>query len=314
MFPRHRSYLAVALLTCLVLAGFSVSPVPQPQRVETLVERVEKLEAEVARQGELIETLLERVQVLEGSAAGSVDTSQWIQATSSDGQVTYLYSPDWTVVPDVPNGVGFMLEDSGTLLYFGWHPGWHEVELLLQDWDLLEEYIQEGAREELGAEIELMEHGERLFAGHTAFYWDAAVTVPEILISVRGQFLLYYCGNNITCVAIVGKFGRTNVVAPQDWAMFEAFAKSVVFTNVPTVQASANLRGCPSLTCDIVGRAEQGQVLDLVGQNEDGTWFKLRSGEWISASLVDNAPENLPIVETEAGVQTWSYSPNQAGM
>ena len=45
---------------------------------------------------------------------------------------------------------------------------------------------------------------------------------------------------------------------------------------------------------------EQGQVLTVVAQDSGGDWFKLDSGLWIFAALVDNVPEDLP-VESEEG-------------
>jgi hypothetical protein len=43
-----------------------------------------------------------------------------------------------------------------------------------------------------------------------------------------------------------------------------------------------------------------GQSLDLAAINQAGDWYKLASGAWIAAFLVDYAPSGLPIEETSA--------------
>jgi hypothetical protein len=75
---------------------------------------------------------------------------------------------------------------------------------------------------------------------------------------------------------------------------------SVPTTNTTTANAVSNLRAGPGTDFAIVGSAQAGDALDVVGQNSDGTWFVLANGDWIAAFLVDNAPEDLPVVEPRA--------------
>jgi hypothetical protein len=64
--------------------------------------------------------------------------------------------------------------------------------------------------------------------------------------------------------------------------------------------AAANLRAGPGTSFDQVGRVGAGQSLDLAAINQAGDWYKLASGAWIAAFLVDYAPSGLPIEETSA--------------
>lgn len=67
----------------------------------------------------------------------------------------------------------------------------------------------------------------------------------------------------------------------------------------PTANTLANLRDAPNTTtAAIVGTAQPGQALSLVGRNAAGDWLQLESGSWIFAELVNDAPANLPVVET----------------
>jgi hypothetical protein len=68
----------------------------------------------------------------------------------------------------------------------------------------------------------------------------------------------------------------------------------------PVAAAISNLRAGPGPEHAIIGSAQVGQALDLVGQLADGSWYQLRSGEWIAAELVTNAPPGLSIVQPPA--------------
>ena len=63
----------------------------------------------------------------------------------------------------------------------------------------------------------------------------------------------------------------------------------------PTAASQANLRSGPGQQYTVVGTAAAGQVLDLTGRNADSSWYLLRDGAWISATLVKNAPRSLPV-------------------
>jgi hypothetical protein len=75
---------------------------------------------------------------------------------------------------------------------------------------------------------------------------------------------------------------------------------SVPVATGPTVNTEANLRAGPGTDFAVVGTAAAGDVLDVVGQNIDGTWLVLANGAWVAAFLVDNAPTGLPVVEPTA--------------
>ena len=60
------------------------------------------------------------------------------------------------------------------------------------------------------------------------------------------------------------------------------------------VNRNANLREGPGTNYAIVRVAARGEELQVVAQNADGTWLQLVDGAWISASLVDGVPADLP--------------------
>ena len=62
----------------------------------------------------------------------------------------------------------------------------------------------------------------------------------------------------------------------------------------------ANLRSGPGTDFGVLGAAQQGETVTLVGRNADATWFQTEAGAWIFAQLLDNAPAELPVVETPA--------------
>ncbi len=77
----------------------------------------------------------------------------------------------------------------------------------------------------------------------------------------------------------------------------------------PSVTVNANLRGGPATTFPVVGGTTAGQAITIVARNEDGTWFQVDSGGWVSAELVANPPAiaNVPVAtdaETPAAIPT----------
>ena len=67
-----------------------------------------------------------------------------------------------------------------------------------------------------------------------------------------------------------------------------------------TVLLGANLRSGPGTDFGVLGAAQQGETVTLVGRNADATWFQTEAGAWIFAQLLDTAPTDLPVVETPA--------------
>ena len=65
----------------------------------------------------------------------------------------------------------------------------------------------------------------------------------------------------------------------------------------PYANRGANLREGPGTDFAIVGGVAENDSLDLAGRNATGDWYQLSSGAWIAAFLVENAADNLPVVE-----------------
>lgn len=61
------------------------------------------------------------------------------------------------------------------------------------------------------------------------------------------------------------------------------------------VNTESNLRAGPGVEYDKIKIASEGQVVELIGTNAANDWYKLASGEWIAAFLVDNPPDDLPV-------------------
>ena len=66
------------------------------------------------------------------------------------------------------------------------------------------------------------------------------------------------------------------------------------------VSEAANLRAGPGTTYAIVGSANFGESLSLVGQSADGQWYQTGSGVWIAAFLLREPPAGLPIADAPA--------------
>lgn len=61
---------------------------------------------------------------------------------------------------------------------------------------------------------------------------------------------------------------------------------------------AANLRNGPSTNFAVQGTLPEGESIDIVARSQDGSWYQLRSGEWIAAFLVNDAPTDLAIAES----------------
>jgi uncharacterized protein YgiM (DUF1202 family) len=66
-----------------------------------------------------------------------------------------------------------------------------------------------------------------------------------------------------------------------------------------TANITANLRGGPGITFNIVGQVGLGQPIVVAGISADGAWYLLDTLQWIAVGLVDNAPAN-PLIATDA--------------
>ena len=68
-----------------------------------------------------------------------------------------------------------------------------------------------------------------------------------------------------------------------------------------TVRSSVNLRDCGNTTCDLVGKTEAGDILDVIA--EDGDWYEIRyerGTAFVAGWLTTRLPDAL--VETDASV------------
>lgn len=78
---------------------------------------------------------------------------------------------------------------------------------------------------------------------------------------------------------------------------------------VASAATDANLRVGPGTAFEVVARVSTGEVLAIVGRNEDGTWFLLDEGAWIAASLVHNAP---PLAQLQVALPASTPTPKSA--
>ncbi len=72
----------------------------------------------------------------------------------------------------------------------------------------------------------------------------------------------------------------------------------------PVTRVESNLRSGPGLDFPVVRVVPAGTPLTLVGRNEEGDWLRLEDGTWIAFILVDNVPENLPVMVPEEATAT----------
>jgi len=68
----------------------------------------------------------------------------------------------------------------------------------------------------------------------------------------------------------------------------------------PTANRKANLRSGPGTNYAVAGSAQQGQALRITGRTAAGDWYRLDSGAWIAAFLVNGVPTGLNVVEAPA--------------
>ncbi|MBK8211599.1 MAG: lamin tail domain-containing protein [Rhodospirillales bacterium] len=61
--------------------------------------------------------------------------------------------------------------------------------------------------------------------------------------------------------------------------------------------AAANLRAGPGTEFEQIGAVAVGDDLQVTGRNAAGDWYRLASGAWIAAFLVDGAPAGLAVAE-----------------
>jgi hypothetical protein len=295
-----------------LLAGFAANPSPQPQRASDIAARLTALEETVAAQADTIAGLEARVAVLEGSAPPATDDAPpaveitipaaWEQYVSSDGLVAYWADPEWELTQDEPGYLDFWAEVELAGLNFAYDFPPDMLDDLLND-DRFLEFFQDNLLGDEEFVTTLEDSGTRTFLGEDAYYWEVTVDDVEGLTG-RFVYIFYACSEKSACGISHYRFASLRRTSDDVWTLMESFATGVDFLSVGqvTVSSNANLRACPSIDCEVVGRAISGEIIEVIGQSPDGAWIKLRSGEWISASLVDGAPADLPVLETLPGV------------
>ncbi len=64
-----------------------------------------------------------------------------------------------------------------------------------------------------------------------------------------------------------------------------------------TVATQANLRAAPSLDGEIVGAAQVGDQINIIGQTADAQWYLLDNNGWIFAQLAGSPTAPVPVVD-----------------
>jgi hypothetical protein len=298
----------------LVLAaglGFAANPAPVPQRVSDLVARLEALETTTNRQAQEISDLQSRVAALEDARAADLPIQPetayarpdgWRMRQSSDGIVAYAYDPAWEISGDEPGELNFYIDDEvGLFLSWNWQDDL--LDDLREDAEFLRIFEEDLLRGEGDTRFTLQATDEIDFLGKPARYWRLH-TVGQAEYVAELLTVLYSCSTREVCSVMLIRLAGDAQSADADWEFLQTFAAQVEFltTDKPTVNANANLRRCPSVECEIVGRMVLGEIVEVVGISQDGDWYRLRSGEWIAASLVEDAPSDLPVIDADAEI------------
>ena len=60
--------------------------------------------------------------------------------------------------------------------------------------------------------------------------------------------------------------------------------------------ATANLRGGPGTSFDIVGQAPAGQPVQIAAVSADNQWYLLTNGAWVATFFIAQQPTGVPVV------------------
>lgn len=316
----HRKWLfAVLVVTCvgLLLVGFNANPSPKPQRVSDLVARIEALEEQNGAQQEALDALTARVEAIErqsGTRALMLDEDVtlprgWVQEDTSDGIVRYRHDPDWELARDEPGTIDLWLDDD-TALFFAWDWANDLVDDLYDDQEFLRIFEDDMFGSDGTIRLDTVESGEVRFMGKSAYFWEINVESADGYSS-RMLTIFYPCSDLTSCSLTYVRFDPdpdddegVDEFDQGEWNFLNTFAHGVEFLTEgkSTVTSNANLRACPSTSCEVVGHLLRGTVVEVVAISEDGQWYQLESGEWVYASLVTGAPLDLPRVREEGDI------------
>ena len=309
---QHKFRWLVGAFVVAMLVGFSANPSPQPQRVADLVARLEALEEENLAQQDVLDALSARVDALEalgGETSGILlddDVTipdDWEEDDSSDGVVRYLYDPSWELANDEPGTMDLWM-DEDTAIFFSWDWSFDLLDNLHDDEDFFRVFEGDLVWSDETIKMDVENSGPVEFMGEEAHFWEIRVESIDGYAS-RMLSIFYPCSDRTSCNITFVRFDpdpedkeRVAAFNTADWAFVHTFANGVEFLSdgKASVTANANLRACAAIDCEIVGRLVRGEIVELVAVSEDGAWFQLKSGEWISSALVFGAPVDLPVI------------------
>jgi len=293
------SGIAVAFICGLLMAtvvGFAGEPAIEPQFAHTLRGRVEALETRVAK-------LQTQVEALSGAPRSGADSGRklpadWQPVTSADGVIDLMRAPQWTVLKSEPGQLSFVNDVSGMIYLVYWRSieGSVADRITSDSFDMWDDFLAgiAGQRGEFTVQAQGLRRVDQqeipFIAGHvTVEGGDAGYIVA-----------LMDCGGNLLCALTVLKPNERDFVE-KDWRTLDTLAGTIEYraAHNATAAGQAPLRSGPGATYATSGRVAAGQVLDIVARDRSGDWYKLRSGAWIAARHVDNAPANLPIATPE---------------
>lgn len=316
---RHFSLLAIFSLVLLLaiaamLLGFDANPSPRPQRVSDLVARLDALEEANAAQQEELDALDERVAALEAGGSGGVSMAYdealpipeaWVEADSSDGIVRYFRDSNWQLMIDEPGNLEMWVDDDNVLV-FSWDWPYDLINDVRNDKEYLRIFENDMIWSDAFLRMNLERSGPIKFSGEDAYFWEISVESADGY-TARMLNIFYECSELTTCNVSRTRYNystRNNTgvgeFSSDDWALSNLFARNVEFLSVDKaiVTANANLRECPAIDCEIVGRLVRGEIVEPVAVTDDGLWLQLRSGDWVSSRLVLGAPPNLPVIQS----------------
>lgn len=125
----------------------------------------------------------------------------------------------------------------------------------------------------------LLENGAWIFG---ALLSQAVTEVP--LVNEQGQIT-------------EGPNAGQPVLPPSDTTAATPTPEAAAPTSVETTTTvTANLRGGPATTFEVVGSVEAGATVVVTGQNNTGDWFQLQDGSWVFGELLTTPPTGVPVV------------------
>ena len=125
------------------------------------------------------------------------------------------------------------------------------------------------------------------------------VATQELVDQASGTTPVVAATPAVTATAVVTSAVTPAATATPVPAATTAVTPTTVVT--PTTTTDANLRAGPGTEFPIIGGTINGQAINIVGRNADGTWFRLDNTGWIFGELVANPPalDTVPVVNAD---------------